>query len=575
MWRTSENEIGLCGVAAPSGRIVLKFGAPAPDFDVNAATADVASIGGLFMDREHETSHPSESPHDEETPQPCYARTASRRGFVADVARVGGLALLHFTVLGALAGPAQAGCEDDGCECDSDQGILDVCNCPNEQPGGTLKDYCKCGEDPGLADECGCTEDTDGVDYCTCGHETQLADRCDCDEDQNIADKCDCGTESVQTDSCYCIPDQATADKCDCGDEGAVADYCACGEDNQVADKCDCGTESSSVDHCSCGPDQNVADKCDCGNEGAVADYCACSEDTQVADKCTCGLDEDGVTGSADYCGCAQDTQHESDTCAEADPTPGDNKCPENTAADACLCPPEAPPTDTCQCHHDGQTNPPPGEDYGSGADYCDCKTDPGVKDHCACCGDVPDAEGKAADVCDCGMDHGEGGGSWRLNEGGFPTYRDWCDSGAEEEALADICTCASQDVNSAVDPGNYNNQADHCVMGAGSQGVDRCDCGDEGGGDSSGQGGSDYCDHECNTDSGASDICSCTEDDDTLDGASDYCAPIGCLEPAPMQDTCECSTTDPIGSADYCCIAQDNVGDFCCAEDRVGDVPG
>ena len=522
------------------------------------------------MDHEHETSRPSESPHDEETPQPWYAKTTSRRGFVADVARVGGLALLHFTVLGALAGPALAGCEDDGCTCGGDQGVLDVCNCPNEEPGGTLKDYCECSDDPGLADECGCTDDTDGVDYCVCGYETQLTDRCDCDEDQNAADKCDCGTESVQTDACYCIPDQAMADKCDCGNEGAVADYCACGPDQNVADKCDCETESSSVDYCACGPDQNVADKCDCGNEGAVADYCACSADTQVADKCTCGLDEDGVTGSADYCGCAQDTQYESDTCTGDDPTPGDHKNPENAAADVCTCPPETPPTDTCQCWYDGRVDEPW---YGSGADYCECDEDrSGTQDNCACCGDAPlEPGGPQADACDCGEDKG----SWCKPEGGYPAFADWCNG----PVAADICKCESNDFNTSEDPSHEWTQADYCQTSAKGITQDECTCGNEGGADGDGSGGSDYCTRDCYEDfDQKQDACSCGTDtnwsDEGNEHGNDACMCTGEEGggAATMHDCCSCSN-DPDQAADYCCAESDDEGDYCCQDDATSDV--
>jgi hypothetical protein len=337
----------------------------------------------------------------------------TRRDFVQKVAKVGGLALVHFTILGGFAA-TRADAMYDNCSCRYDEGVEDACD-EDEEEGKDQKDYCLC------------PPESDDYDYCRCGHDTNA---------ENPSDACVCGAERPTTDYCLCGTDENVIDACECGTETSSIDACLCGRDENVADECACGTEDLPIDYCEELPgatrhhDADPGDVCECPPEGRPADWCKCHYDQMsgddpadlcteanagntdgVTDNCAC-CSTAGDAGTADQCNCGEDQsgsycyQNDEEICEEeGGPGPG-----HPGVADWCKDDTNGTSIDCCNCPSQDQNSATPPDDKSNQADFC--KSSSGSQAESAPADDVckcgqtdtdydPDS-GEAADFCSC-----------------------------------------------------------------------------------------------------------------------------------------------------------------------------
>jgi hypothetical protein len=330
-----------------------------------------------YSDRDREgreetlVSSPGEAPAEEDSSCGQIDVPMDRRGFLAK-AGVAGLALVHFTLLGASRAEAEAQCPpqecvrnpaNDNCTCGTDGQGLDVCGCPDDTTG---KDYCTCQTDQNNnADECVCPPEGNPPDVCDCSTDT-VADKCDCKQDTTGKDSCDCGLDKNGADVCGCDNDQNVIDSCNCNREYPATDYCKCDDAGGVADVC--APDPKNDKHYT----DPTPDWCTCTTEGQNVDACGCWHDNRVLQEDVCSNDcSQTDTPGVDICACCASIydsgENRGDVCACGNEGPSYCQGDLGTGADWCFCETES-AADWCQCGNDTR----PGTDPAVyNADYC------------------------------------------------------------------------------------------------------------------------------------------------------------------------------------------------------------
>lgn len=363
--------------------------------------------------------------------EPVDRTSMNRRDFLRAVGRLSIAGLAHFTIIGALAKSAEAGCEEeDNCQCGADPGVQDKCT-GNETPGQPERDRCDCAGDQGVADHCTCGGVGDSrasdscypgdpsSDACTCGDDWSGYDSCACGQDADGStgskDNCTCGGDAAGADSCTAVGEPCTNWVC----MEPITDY-HYDPGNGPADNCTCGSASdTAADTCKCWYD-TAGDACDCSEDtGGIIDNCACCSDGAGADNCECGDDQSGSW------------------CYQCDENPGDAPpSGQGYPEVADWCDGTSTTADTCTCStNDGNTDPDEGQ--SNQADVCiyhaNRPTDQPGGDQCSC-GDDQANGVIATDFC-------------RAQDGNGPgtaDAKDVCTCDADNNNVADVCTVAN-----------------------------------------------------------------------------------------------------------------------------------